>query len=144
MWRKSSNESGSDRLLVRSTPFCPCQRTMANKDVSYYMNLPYTIQIKPRDDGDGLYYFAKVLELDGCMSDGKTPEEAFQNIREAMEGWLEVKLEHGDSIPEPESDDEYSGKFVVRVPKNLHRELVMKARQEGVSLNQYVLYKLSR
>ncbi|ADG07602.1 HicB family protein [Kyrpidia tusciae DSM 2912] len=117
---------------------------MANKDVSYYMNLPYTIQIKPRDDGDGLYYFAKVLELDGCMSDGKTPEEAFQNIREAMEGWLEVKLEHGDSIPEPESDDEYSGKFVVRVPKNLHRELVMKARQEGVSLNQYVLHKLSR
>jgi predicted RNase H-like HicB family nuclease len=117
---------------------------MANKDLSYYMSLPYTIQIQPRNDGDGLYYFAKVLELDGCMSDGKTPEDAFRNIREAMEGWLEVKLQHGDPIPEPVPEEEYSGKFVVRVPKSLHKHLSMMAQLEGVSLNQYILYKLSR
>jgi predicted HicB family RNase H-like nuclease len=37
----------------------------------------------------------------------------------------------------------FSGKFVVRLPKTLHAHLVMEAEREGVSLNQYALYKLS-
>jgi len=109
------------------------------------MNLPYTIQMQRRNDGNGEYYFVKVLELDGCMSDGETPEEALQNIREAMEGWLQVKLDHGDPIPEPvPNDEEYSGKILVRVPKSLHKHLAHMAKAEGVSLNQYILHKLSK
>jgi len=117
---------------------------MANKDLSYYMSLPYTIQIRYiQDEGDS-YYYAKVLELDGCQSHGATVDEAYQNIREAMEGYLEVKLEHGDPIPEPVPDDkEYSGKFNLRLPKSLHKKLSELAEAEGVSLNQYILYKLS-
>ena len=42
------------------------------------------------------------------------------------------------------SEDRYSGKFVVRVPKSLHRSLAAAAEREGVSLNQYALYKLSK
>ncbi|WP_042226876.1 toxin-antitoxin system HicB family antitoxin, partial [Paenibacillus popilliae] len=38
----------------------------------------------------------------------------------------------------------YSGKFNVRIPKTLHRQLAEQSEREGVSLNQYVLYKLSR
>jgi hypothetical protein len=41
-------------------------------------------------------------------------------------------------IPEPRPEEEYSGKFVVRVPRSLHRELVETAEREGVSLNQYI------
>ncbi|WP_027416602.1 type II toxin-antitoxin system HicB family antitoxin [Aneurinibacillus terranovensis] len=117
---------------------------MANKDLNYYMDLPYTIQLQLINDGPEPYYYASVLELDGCQSHGDTVEEAYESIREAMEGWLETKLEHGDSIPEPMTEEEYSGKFVVRVPKSLHRQLVIMAAKEGVSLNQYVLHKLSR
>ncbi|SDH62355.1 HicB family protein [Aneurinibacillus thermoaerophilus] len=108
------------------------------------MSLPYTIQIQHINDESGQYYYATVLELDGCQSDGQTVEEAHKNIREAMEGWFETKLEFGDPIPEPITDDDYSGKFVVRVPKSLHRQLAQMAAKEGISLNQYVLYKLSR
>ena len=77
------------------------------------------------------------------MSDGATLEEAYANIREAMEGWIETKLEAGLAVPVPVDADKYSGKFVVRLPKTLHRRLAAEAEREGVSLNQYSLYKLS-
>ena len=60
-----------------------------------------------------------------------------------MEGWIETKIEAGLNIPIPADTDKYSGKFVVRLPKSLHRRLVTEAGREGVSLNQYTLYKLS-
>ena len=60
-----------------------------------------------------------------------------------MEGWIEAKLEAGYSIPMPVDSDSYSGKFVLRLPKSLHAKLAMEAEQEGVSLNQYALYKLA-
>ena len=109
-----------------------------------YMELPYNIVIRHVKDDSGEYYFATVQELDGCMSDGATVEEAHANVREAMEGWLETKLEARLPIPKPLDDDKYSGKYVVRLPKSLHRRLSAEAEKEGVSLNQYTLYKLSR
>jgi predicted RNase H-like HicB family nuclease len=108
-----------------------------------YLDLPYHIVIRHITDESGSYYFATVLELDGCMSDGATYEKAFVNIREAMEGWFETKLANGFSVPDPIDEDQYSGKFVLRLPKSLHARLAMEAEREGVSLNQYALYRLS-
>jgi predicted HicB family RNase H-like nuclease len=62
---------------------------------------------------------------------------------EAMEGWLETKVESGYPIPMPLNTEKYSGKFVVRLPKSLHARLSIEAEREGVSLNQYTVYKLS-
>ncbi|MDR1150001.1 MAG: type II toxin-antitoxin system HicB family antitoxin [Spirochaetaceae bacterium] len=108
-----------------------------------YLKLPYHIVIQHITDESGSYYFAKVQEFDGCISHGDTYEEAFQNIREAMEGWIETKLENGFSVPEPAGESRYSGRFVLRLPKTLHARLAMEAEKEGVSLNQYALYRLS-
>jgi len=108
-----------------------------------YLELPYNIVIRYVKDESGSYYFAKVQELDGCMSDGKTVEEAHANIREAMEGWIETSLEAGLDVPVPIDVSEYSGKFVLRLPKSLHARLAMEAEKDGVSLNQYALYKLA-
>ncbi|WP_317957226.1 type II toxin-antitoxin system HicB family antitoxin [Paenibacillus chitinolyticus] len=108
------------------------------------MALPYTIQIRPVKDESGEYFYATVAELDGCQSHGDNLQEAYESIREAMEGHLAVMLEHGDTIPEPAGENDYSGKFNVRVPKSLHRQLSERAAAENVSLNQYCLYKLSR
>jgi antitoxin HicB len=111
------------------------------KTVDYYMKLPYTIELQ-QDPEEG--WFARVKELRGCMSQGDTAEEAVAMIQEAMELWLEVSLEDGLPIPEPRSDEDYSGKFVVRVPRSLHRELVEEAAQQGTSLNQYINVALAR
>ena len=110
--------------------------------VSEYMKLPYSIIVQERKDNGEHYYFGKILELDGCMSDGKTLDELERNLNKAMKLWLEVSLENGDVIPMPITDNTYSGKFNLRIPKSLHARLAYEAKQEGVSLNQYALYKL--
>lgn len=114
------------------------------KNVEDYMNLPYNYIVQPITDESGSYFYARVLELDGCQSTGETFEEAYENLKEAMKGWIETKLEAGFDIPLPVGYDDFSGKFVVRIPRSLHYRLSVEAEQEGVSLNQYALYKLSK
>lgn len=111
------------------------------KNLEYYMSLPYTIEMiyDPEDA-----WFVRVKELPGCMSQGDDPNDAIEMIHDAMRGWLEVSLEDGDVIPEPAPDEEFSGKFVVRLPRSLHRQLVETAAREGVSLNQFVNVALAR
>ena len=113
------------------------------KNVKDYMELPYNYIVQPIKDESGEYFYARVLELDGCQSTGETFEEAYENLKEAMEGWIETKLENGFNVPLPVGYDNFSGKFIVRIPKSLHYRLSIEAEQEGVSLNQYALYKLS-
>jgi antitoxin HicB len=105
-----------------------------NKDIEYYMNLPYTIELIPEPEGG---WFVAVKELPGCMSEGDTPEEAIEMIRDAMRGWLEISLEDGIPIPKPRIEEEYSGRFNLRVGRSLHRKLVEAAEAEGVSLNHF-------
>lgn len=108
-----------------------------------YMKLPYTRMVQEKNDESGHYFYGYILELDGCQSTGNTLDELYENLNEAMEGYLEVKLENNLPIPIPEDVEDYSGKFVVRIPKTLHRRLAVQADKEGVSLNQLALYKLS-
>ena len=114
------------------------------KNVKKYLKLPYNYIIQPITDESGSYFYARVLEFDGCQSTGETFEEAYKNIKEAMKGWIEAKLEGGFEVPLPVGYENFSGKFIVRIPKSLHYKLTVEAEQEGVSLNQYALYKLSR
>ncbi len=112
-------------------------------DVQDYMKLPYNYIIKPIADESGSYFYATVFELEGCQSSGDTFEEAYKSLQEAMEGWIETKLENNHTIPLPIDAEKYSGKFVLRLPKSLHCRLAMEAEREGVSLNQFALYKLT-
>lgn len=109
-----------------------------------YMELPYTIIIQERHEDTDHYFYGKIMELDGCQSTGDTLEELYENLNEAMEGYIELKLERNLPVPEPKDLESYSGKFNLRLPKSLHKRLANEAAQEGVSLNQYALYKLSQ
>ena len=111
--------------------------------IADYMKLPYTRLVQEMNDESGHYFYGRILELDGCQSTGDTLEELYQGLNEAMEGYLEVKLENNLPVPIPETVDKYSGKFVVRLPRSLHQRLVIEAEKEGVSLNQLALYKLA-
>ena len=112
-------------------------------NIKDYMKLPYTKLVQEMNDESGHYFYGRILEMEGCQSTGDTLEELYKGLNEAMEGYLEVKIENGLKIPMPERADDYSGKFNVRLPKSLHQRLVIEANQEGVSLNQLVLYKLA-
>ena len=110
-----------------------------SRTLEEYLELPYRVILShDRDDDGNEGWVAEVAELPGCLSQGATPEEAAAKIRDAMRGWVSVGLEDGQAIPEP-GDDGYSGKFVVRVPSSLHRDLARAAAEEGVSLNQFAV-----
>ena len=114
-----------------------------NKDISYYLSLPYTIEIIRDKDEENPGWVAKVVELPGCLTQADTFEELGLMIEDAKRSWIEVALEEGIPIPEPHAE-EYSGKFVVRVPKSLHRELAEAAKRENVSLNAFITTVLSK
>lgn len=104
--------------------------------------LPYPFTIRPLLPEEGGGYLIEFPDLPGCMSDGETPEEAMINGKDAMESWLSCARKFQDHIPKPSippSPSLYSGKVLQRFPKTLHAKLAMRARQEGVSLNQLIL-----
>ncbi len=112
------------------------------KDVGYYMRLPYTIEVVPYADGG---FFARVKELEGCMTEADTLEDVYEMIEDAKRSWLEAAIEDGSEIPLPESMEEerYSGRILIRIPKSLHRKLVESAKDEGMSVNTYIVSLLS-
>lgn len=114
---------------------------MANKDLGYYLSLPYTVTIK-RGTGDGAeYWIARVLELPHCMTHGATPEEALRDIEDAKQEWLKSNLEAGLPIPEPAK---FTGQYHLRMPPSLHEALALKSESEDVSLNQFIITALAR
>jgi len=106
------------------------------EQVAKYLSEPYSRVLVPDPSGG---YFAEVLELPGCFSEGDTPEEAIRNVEEAMEGWIAAALDAGQAIPSPAASRGYSGHVALRMPKSLHREAVRRAELDGVSLNQYLV-----
>lgn len=85
-----------------------------------------------------------VLELPGCITCGETIERAVENAADAKKAWLEAALEEGIEIHEPGSLEEYSGQFKIRMPRSLHRDLAEHSKKEGISMNQYCIYLLSK
>ena len=117
---------------------------MTTMTVEQYLELPYTIEVTKDESDEYAGWFARVVELPGCMTQADTFEELSVMIKDAMTAWIESALEDGESIPLPRSIEDYSGRFVVRIPKSLHRELVEMAEREGVSLNTFVNVALGK
>lgn len=76
------------------------------KEVKKYLDLPYNYIIQQINDESGFYYYARVLEFDGCKSTGNTEKEAYENLKDAMKGWIEAKLEGGFEVPLPINKNE--------------------------------------
>jgi predicted HicB family RNase H-like nuclease len=74
----------------------------------------------------------------------KTPEEALKGIRKIVQGVIEDMKKTGENIPEPIVCKKFSGKFMVRVPPDVHRNLAIESSESGISLNRLVGAKLSR
>ncbi|CAK0743771.1 antitoxin HicB [Gammaproteobacteria bacterium] len=99
----------------------------------------YPFEIRPLSDEEGGGYLISYPDFSECISDGETVEEAITNGRDALAGTISAMAEKGFPIPIPNSGGTASGKFMTRVPKTIHAQLAMRAKQEGVSLNTLVL-----
>ena len=103
------------------------------------MKYPYRVVKIQESDGE-IYWVAKSESLKGCIGTGETPEEAARELEENEIAWLEAAQEYKFEIPEVpiEREEEYSGKFTVRLSPFEHRRAVEQAKRQGLSLNQYV------
>ena len=118
------------------------QNKKSDDQIKSFLKLPYTFTVGKDKEHDGKeYFYVQVNELPGCVSDGISPEEALKNIKDAMYDWIETALLNGEKIPTPEG---FSGKFTVRIPPSLHKDLIRKVTKEGVSINQFITTAIAR
>ena len=90
-------------------------------------------------------FVGRVAEWKLLAAHGDTAAEALQEIMFVVEQALELCVEQGnDKYPQPFADRKFSGKFQVRLTPDLHRSLVARAEEQGVSLNHFVSTALSR
>ena len=112
------------------------------KNLDEYMSLPCRMEVvEDKEEGGFVVSFP---DLPGCITCGETIEIAIVNAMDAKKVWLEAALEEGIEIHEPNSLEEYSGQFKLRIPKSLHRSLAEHSKKEGISMNQYCLYLLTK
>ena len=102
--------------------------------------LGYEIKVIP--DRESGYFAVRFPDFPGIVTGGYSLEEAVKNAQEALELTIDTMKKYKVPLPQPKT--RFSGQFNVRVPKDLHRELIRKAEEEGVSLNALVTYLLSQ
>jgi len=73
-----------------------------------------------------------------------TPETALKGIRKVVASVVKDMLKNKEDVPGPIANKQYSGKFMVRVPPDVHRNLAIKAAESGISLNRLASAKLTQ
>lgn len=118
------------------------------KTIEYYMSLPYRLEIIP-DTVDG-GFGARYPELPGCITCSETMDGVIANAIDAKRAWLTAALEDGITIAEPDTSTDLLGvnpspaQFKLRIPRSLYSSLKDHAETEGISMNQYCMYLLTK
>ncbi len=111
-------------------------RTADHPDVSHYT---YRVSWSAEDDE----FVATCLEFPSLSWLAASQVEALHGLQALVRDTVADMAERGEKVPVPISERRFSGRFNVRVGEQLHRDLVMHAAEEHLSLNQYVVKKLS-
>ena len=110
------------------------------ESLDFYLERKYPVTLYPALEGG---YVAEIKDLPGCVTQGETAEDSMAEVEDAHDLWIETAYEHGDDIPLPCTDTQYSGKTLLRMPRSLHQKLAEGAEREGISLNQHLVSLLS-
>ena len=102
----------------------------------------YTYRVTWSEDDNE--YVGLCAEFPSLSWLAKTPEAALKGIRKVVADVVQDMKSNKEEIPEPIASRNYSGKFMVRVPPEVHRTLSIQAAEAGVSLNRLASTKLSR
>ena len=75
---------------------------------------------------------------------GKEEAAVYRQLCRTAEEWVEILLQDGVPLPKAKRSGTYSGKFMVRVPPEIHERLALKAKAAGESLNSLVAKALAK
>jgi antitoxin HicB len=101
-----------------------------------YLQLPYARTVIPTEPNG---FHAEILEFPGCFAQGDSLEEAYSNLENAAESWIESCQAQGHEVPQPSSSVSYSGRIVLRLPRSIHRQAAKLAARDETSLNTYLV-----
>ena len=105
-------------------------------------NDKYTYRITwSEDDGE---YVGLCVEFPSLSWLAETPENALSGIRKVVSEVVFDMNKNDEKIPAPIASKQYSGKFMVRIPPDIHRKLAIQAAESGISLNRIASSKLSQ
>jgi predicted RNase H-like HicB family nuclease len=114
---------------------------MTTTKASELLKKPYTrIMIPDEESGT---FTAQIVEFPGCIAQGDTPAEAYERLESTAESWIEAALAMHQEIPPPSADAQFSGRFALRLPRSLHRQVAQLAELDGTSLNQFIVSTLA-
>ena len=102
----------------------------------------YTYRVTWSEDDNE--YVGLCAEFPSLIWLAKKPEAALKGVRKLVEDAVKDMRKQGEDVPEPIASRHYSGKFIVRVPPQVHRKLAIEAAESGVSLNRLTSSKLSQ
>lgn len=88
-------------------------------------------------------HIGRCLEFPSLLAHGNTAESALKEIEKVVEEAIAWMQEENEEIPQPFGLKKYKGNLTLRVPAEVHRKLAIKSAEEGVSVNQYILSKIS-
>jgi len=101
----------------------------------------YTYRVTWSEDDS--QYVGLCAEFPSLSWLASSPEKALRGIRRVVASAVKDMKANREPVPEPLCSRQYSGKFMVRVPPEVHRQLAIEAAEEDVSLNRLVSAKLS-
>ena len=101
----------------------------------------YTYRVEWSDEDQA--HIARCLELPSLMAHGSTTKEALSEIEIVVGAAIEWMQNECELIPEPFGTKQYKGNLTLRVPADTHRYLAIRAAEEGVSINKYILSRIS-
>ncbi len=102
----------------------------------------YTYRVTWSEDDNE--YVGLCAEFPSLSWLARTPEAALKGTRELVADIVKDMATSGEKIPEPIACRAFSGKFMVRVPPEVHRKLAIQAAEAGISLNRITSSKLSQ
>jgi len=109
---------------------------MTEKNLDYYLNLPYTFIIEWSDIDD--CFLGSIVELERNMTCGHTREEVLSNLKEAIVSYVTTSFENNMEIPEPLKINDFKGNITYRTSKERHYKLAKQAKLTGKSINAFI------
>ena len=106
------------------------------KNLEYYMNLPYSYLIEWSDEDN--CYLGSIVEIERNMTCGDSAEEVILNLKSALEAYINTSLSNGFEIPEPLKMADFKGNITYRTTSNKHYRLAKTAKIKGISINSLI------
>ena len=107
------------------------------KPIKHYLALSWSYLVCPSEDPIEPFTL-RVIELPGCKTHGRTPQEAFSNVNDAIESYILSLMEANEPVPQPLDVSQYKGQLSFRTSPQMHYRIAKSAQLEGKSIRRFI------